>query len=270
MGKSSKSRPPDVVGAAETEGEFSRETARDVTYADRPDQFNPLGSIQWSQQRVLDPASGEYVTQWTQNQRLNPQAQGIFSRELGNVNQTNLFRQQALNRAAGDFAQGPDFDQFGNPVAFNQPEAFNADPNAFRQQAEDAAYQRETSRLDPQFQQRESDIQIQLRNQGLRPGDEAYDRAIGNFNRDRADAYEQARFQATGIGRQEAAQSFGQAADRSNIRFGQETEANRIANALRQQGRGEYLQERGFNFEEAERLGEGQGLRDLTTIAGGG
>ena len=57
MGKKS-SKSPDVVGAAEREGEYSRETARDTTYADRPDQYNPFGSVTWGTERVLDPATG--------------------------------------------------------------------------------------------------------------------------------------------------------------------------------------------------------------------
>ena len=56
MGKKS-SKAPDVVGAAREEGKISRETARDATYADRPDQNGPLGSTTWGQERVLDPAT---------------------------------------------------------------------------------------------------------------------------------------------------------------------------------------------------------------------
>ncbi len=68
MGKKGGSQPvADVKGAAQVEGEFSRETARDVTYADRPTQYNPFGDVQWSQAEFIDPASGEKVTKWTQN-----------------------------------------------------------------------------------------------------------------------------------------------------------------------------------------------------------
>ena len=73
MGKKS-SDPADVRGAAETEGQYSRETARDVTYADRPDQYNPYGSVTWGQEMVRDPATGEMVTKWTQNEALSKDA----------------------------------------------------------------------------------------------------------------------------------------------------------------------------------------------------
>ena len=63
MGKKS-TKPADVTGAATIEGEFSRETARDQTYADRPDQYNALGSSTWGQELVTDPATGAKTTKW--------------------------------------------------------------------------------------------------------------------------------------------------------------------------------------------------------------
>ena len=66
MGKKSSS-PPDVTGAAKVEGKFSRETARDVTYADRPDQNNPFGSVTCryvTPPRVKWSLSGRKIRVW--------------------------------------------------------------------------------------------------------------------------------------------------------------------------------------------------------------
>jgi hypothetical protein len=47
MGKKS-SDAPDVVGAAKMEGEFGIRQAQNEMFANRPDQFNYLGGVQWT------------------------------------------------------------------------------------------------------------------------------------------------------------------------------------------------------------------------------
>lgn len=70
-----------------------------------------------------------------------------------------------------------------------------------RQRAEDAIYKSATSRLDPQWQQRQTDLETQLANRGITTGSEAYTRAMDDFNRQRSDAYQQASMGAiTGAG----------------------------------------------------------------------
>jgi hypothetical protein len=59
-----------------------------------------------------------------------------------------------------------------------------------RKRAEDAIYRRASSRLDPQFQQREAAMRTQLINQGLDPQSEAFQAEMGAFNRGRNDAYQ--------------------------------------------------------------------------------
>src|SRR5262252_7488205 len=58
-----------------------------------------------------------------------------------------------------------------------------------RDQAIQGIYSQAASRLDPQFAQSRSRLQSQLAAQGLDPGSEAYNAAMGNFNRGRNDAY---------------------------------------------------------------------------------
>lgn len=73
-----------------------------------------------------------------------------------------------------------------------------------RQHAEDAIYAREASRLDPMWSQRESQYGLQLGNQGLDSGSEAYKNAMDNFGRQRNDAYSSAMRDAIMGGGQEA------------------------------------------------------------------
>lgn len=79
-----------------------------------------------------------------------------------------------------------------------------------RGEATDAYYQRATSRLDPQFEQRAGALRSQLYNQGLREGDAAFDTAIENFGRERTDAYATAERDAQTNGNQAQALTFEQ------------------------------------------------------------
>ncbi|WP_242394855.1 hypothetical protein [Anaeromyxobacter oryzisoli] len=79
-----------------------------------------------------------------------------------------------------------------------------------RKSATDAYYKQATSRLDPEWSQREEATRAQLANQGLDPGSEAYDNAMGNLERARNDAYSSAENQAQTAGNQAQALTFGE------------------------------------------------------------
>ena len=236
MGKSSSSKSPDVVGAARETGKQAKELQREQTFANRPDQYNPWGSTKWS-----TSVGADGMTKYTQNETFNPALQSSLDSQLG--------VQQARSGAAGDvasrlgdtFSQPMDFDQFGGVIGF--------DPSQQRGRAEDAAYGRSTSRLDPQFEQQAKELEINLRNKGLRAGDSAYDAQMETFGRTRNDAYEQARMGATLEGR-------------SETELGLST--NDRANALRRQEMEEALLQRGLPLEEINRLMQGQEIEGST------
>ena len=244
MGKSSDA--PDVTGAAGVEGEYSRETARDVTYADRPDQTNPFGSVRWGTEQVRDPATGEMVTKWTQNQELNPALQGTLDNSMGFMQDRSALASGMTDRITNEMGGAPEWDQFGDVVGF--------DPEARRQAAEDSAYSKATSRLDPRFASRSNELDIKLRNQGLSPGDQAYDAQMANFGNERTDAYSQAGWDSVAQGRDEYQTSLS---------------GNERANALRNQQIQEYIGQRGFSLNEANALQEGQTVGDLASLATG-
>jgi hypothetical protein len=72
--------------------------------------------------------------------------------------------------------------------------------NEARQQAIDSAYGQATSRLNPQWDQREKSLESKLMNQGLDPTSKAYATALQNFGRDRNDAFSSAMNGAIGQG----------------------------------------------------------------------
>lgn len=251
MGKKS-SKAPDTKGAAAIEGKYARETARDTTYADRPDQYNPFGAMQWGTEQVVDPATGELVTKWTQSQTMNPEIQAIIDANLGMMRGRAGMAGGMMGRIQSEMGSPADWAQFGDV------QGLDFDPDAIRGAAEDAAYRKEAMRLEPQFAKRREQLMIQLRNQGLRPGDQAYDAAMSTLGQESTDAFERARLGATEIGRAEAGQM-----------FQHQMAATELANALREQQIAEYLGKRSFSLGEADRLNQGQGLVDLVSTFSG-
>lgn len=246
MGKKS-SKPANVEAAAEKEGIYSRATARDVTYADRPDQYNAFGNTQWSQEDSIDPASGAKVTKWVQNQTLSPEMQRMFNTETGR-NQDLADMSAGMGGRIEDEMGAPlDWDQFGDVEAF--------DPNANRQRAEDDAYARSTQRLDPQFAAKKSALERQMADRGLRAGDSAYDSAMKTFDTGSNDAYEMARMGATGEGREE---------------YGLNLSTNDRVNALRTQRINEYLGKRGQSLSESNALAGSMNVGDVAANYGAG
>lgn len=88
-------------------------------------------------------------------------------------------------------------------------------PAAIRQQAQDATYNYATSRLDPQWEKRQADAEVQMRNQGLQPGDQQWDSQMKALTTGRNTAYDDARMQSLADSRAEAAMLWDQEMGRS-------------------------------------------------------
>jgi|TARA_R110000851_G_scaffold188171_2_gene338149 hypothetical protein len=236
MGKSSGGGG-DASAAAQVEGEFGIDAARNATYADRVNQSNPLGQNSWSNYETIDPSTGETVTAWRNDTSLNGGLQQTLNTEIDTDAELS---QQAndMNSTVRESMSSPlNFDQFGEGAS--GPDATYTQANARettrgpvgdtldnttggeqftwdssnRGRAEDDAYGRSTARLDPQFAKKRADMERTMAGRGLRAGDSAYDSAMQNFDRGSNDAYEMARMGATSEGRSEDQQSFGQAKD---------------------------------------------------------
>lgn len=163
MGKSSPSAPPapDYKGAAEAQ-----------TASQRVSQYTPYGSQVYSPTGT-DPQGN---LMWRSDINLEPQAQQALDSQLG------------LSASMGQLAQSQ---VPGVQEQYSKPMDLSSVP-----QIADKAYGAMTSRLDPQWQQREQMLNTQLVNQGLRPGMEAYSNAMRDFNTGRNDAYQQANLAA--------------------------------------------------------------------------
>lgn len=168
--------PQDVMNLANQMRQWSKQDAEQTLQANRANQIGPQGSLSWEQ----GPGG-----QWTQRVSMTPENAAMLSRLQSNVS-------SALTSP---------FSLSGLPSA---PDAERA-----RQQAIDASYNQAAGRLDQQWAQREAQTATALHNQGLRPGDAAYDAQMRELGRQRNDAYTSAMNAAIGSGSQAAESLFG-------------------------------------------------------------
>jgi len=298
-----KSSAPDYQGAAVAQGEANREVVRDQTFANRPTQLTPWGSTSWTPQRTTDPATGEATTAWTQVESLTPELQSILDRQIAMQSGRTDIAGGLTGRMQNEFGAPMDWrgltpmgevptSQFTIPEEVQRSLDYSSapqvgDPERLRQRAEDSVYGKARSRLDPKFDSARQSLEVKMRNQGLRPGDAAWESQVVGLGRQENDAYAQAQFDAINAGRGEQAQLFGQdmglrematgetdrmanffnqsggqaygqALGANAQNFGQGMQASQYANSLRQQQLTEAMQKRGFSLNEINALLSGQ------------
>lgn len=205
MGSGKKSKapdPPNYQAIAQQQGDDSYKIAKDVTGWNRPNQYDALGnSLTWTQDK-----NG----QWTQRINTTPGTKQNLQANLGISNTAQMYLADQLKRAQ---AQGQfDAAKFGTgvqggpafKVGVNQPKYDEASGKA----VSDATYRSVMDRARPQQQRDMSALTTQLRQQGLQPGTEAYNRAMQNLMVSQGDVNTQAANQATLAGYDEARQRY--------------------------------------------------------------
>lgn len=181
--------PPDYTGAAEKAAASDQANVNAQTLQNRPDQTNAYGS----------------TVQWEIGPDGRPRQVQSFAGPLGQLN-SSLQGQAASNMAT--------------PFSFNGPGLMSGD--AARNQAINAAYGQSTSRLDPMWNQRQEALTSQLLNQGLDPSSEAYRNAMGDFSRERNDAYQGALNSAIGQGTEAGNSVFQNSLAAHNTAYGEQ------------------------------------------------
>lgn len=220
-GKGSKSaKAPDYSALAQQQGLINQQTAQQLTEANRPNQYDPFGnSITWNQVKSPEQEQAQknydywnsFVTgngwtgedgrqrrpqdiawakknqlveaqnalngagsgRWEQHQNLNPETKQAWETFMRNANQAGSSFGGILNDYLSSYS-APDLAQY--------------DPNSSDKAVADALYGSVMDRGRKE-QQRESDsLTTQLRNSGLVPGSEAYDRAMRNLMTSQNDA----------------------------------------------------------------------------------
>lgn len=124
-----------------------------------------------------------------------------------------------------------------------------------RQRVEDAVYGRATSDLDPQYQQREDATRTRLLNSGNTEGSEAWRNEMGNFERERQGAYDQARNSAILAGGNEQSRLLADALSARNTMSGEKFNQGNFANNAATASNAYGLQARGQATDEANTAG---------------
>jgi hypothetical protein len=267
MGKAT-AEPVDYAGAAVAEGEAARGLTEAQTWANRPNQINPWGTINWSNQPTWDPTTNQNINQWTQTQELSPALAQALQSQMGLMAGRSDLGYGMMGNIAQDLGQQMNWDQFGDVAQMSLQDLpgrwahlqqdipqysttgtldqlnFAGAPGVMApqfglQRAEDAIYGRAQSRLDPRFAGERQALEIRLRNQGLTPGDQAWQSAMQNQSMGQNDAYQAAMNEAIMGGGQEAQRMFGMESALRDQYTGEVERAGDFANRASQQ---EFLQ----------------------------
>lgn len=247
-------------------------------------------------------------------QELSPEGRQLFDQQnrisqgLGNLAEGGISRVGQMLGTSFDMSGIPDMstgvdsrqgqirtgiDPTGTNIQSSIDPRFDQDGR----QVQEALYRKQTSMLDPQYQQQESDMISRLANQGIMPGSEAYNREMGNFSRARDFAYgnardsailaagqEQSRLNDMGLSRatlnnSAQGQEFGQNATQAGFNnsavaqmFGQDLSSAQFGNQARQQAIQEqaFLRQLPLNEINALRSGSQVNMPQFQQYTGGG
>ncbi len=190
-GKSEAPDAPNYQSLAKAQGEEERKTAGQITAANRPTQLNPYGNLTWQQ----DDAGN-----WTQTENWDPRIKSVKDQSLAMQNSMiNALRKRDT---------------------FSGPESIKYDPNAGDAMS-DALYESVMGRTRVEQGRERDAIDTKLRQQGLQPGTEAYDRAMKNVMTSQGDVSAKAALDARLAGGQEARQEFGARTTAQQNEYGQ-------------------------------------------------
>ncbi len=170
-GKAPKAPDPALVTQLQTQS--NQDNAAYNAALDRINTYTPYGSQEYSQTGT--DASGAPI--YRQDIRLSPQQQQLFDLQqgqnvgLGQIGSNQVSQMQQMYGQALD-PSGVD---------------------GYRQQAQDALYNRNTEYLDRDFNRFEDRERNRLANQGVVEGSEAYNAAMDRFGQGKETAYRQAR-----------------------------------------------------------------------------
>jgi hypothetical protein len=146
---------PDPTATSNTQQQFNANAAKQQNQINSYNQSNPYGS----QTYTADPNS---PSGYTLNTSLSAPLQSLFNTQTGTAN-------ALAQNTAGMYSQAPNFKAL-------DPASIASSLNSYQQQ-----YQQ------PIFDQQSSNLEAQLRNQGLTPGSEAYNNAKNLLARNQGD-----------------------------------------------------------------------------------
>lgn len=204
MGSPQAPALPDPYRTAQAQTGTNIQTAIANTALGNADVIGPTGSTRYTQsgnQTITGPNGERYeIPRYTQTTTLSPEQQRLYDQQTqlgGNVNQLALDQTSRLSGI------------LGRPVDFSGLPQIDVDGTAQgRARVEEALF----NRINPQLERDRTALETKLVNQGFQRGTQAWNDALGDYNRQANDA----RLGITAQGLQEQQGQFGmQTANRS-------------------------------------------------------
>lgn len=202
-GKGSAPETPDYLGATQLQGELNKENLNTQNYANRPTINTPFGSQTWGTQSVVDPATGQVVTQWTQNNTLAPGLQGALQDQINIQEGRSDLANSFMGRVANEYATAPDYTNLpqmaqaarptnlqtgttdyvpGLATSFNFGNPLPQFDSSYR----DTVANTLMERMQPTHDYQQRQLESKLSNMGFRAGTEGYDRELRNLQQRQA------------------------------------------------------------------------------------
>lgn len=261
--------PPDYTGAAREQAQASQENVLSQNYANRPSVRTPFGSQSWQTNSVIDPATGQRVTGWTQNVELAPQLQSALDSQMavqrGRSDLAQGFMQNVesayqnpfdwqnlpervlpnaptqLQGNVADYSQGlqTGVDPMQGLQRGFEPQSLQMSLNTqglrdipqYDMEARDQIANQLMERMQPTHERQIAGLQTQLANQGFQVGSEAYNRALGDL----MGVQSRERFNALDQAGGEAQRMFNMGLGARQQGFNEAMGAGNFANAAQQQ-----------------------------------
>lgn len=197
-GKASAPPAPDYLGAATAQAQASEKATNTQNFANRPVINTPFGSQTWDTQAVVDPATGQKVTQWTQNTTLAPGLQDALDYQLDTQVGRSQLASGFMDRVANEYSQPFDYANLPKMAQVNAPASLQTNLTDYTPGLKtefsfgeipqiDSTY-RDTvatqlmDRMKPVHDYQQKQLETKLANQGFTQGSEAYNRALNELN----------------------------------------------------------------------------------------
>ena len=198
-GKGSAPETPDYLGATQLQGELNKENLNTQNYANRPTINTPFGTQSWGTRSVTDPATGQVVTQWTQNNTLAPGLQNALQDQIniqaGRSDLANSF----MDRVADEYGTAPNYSNLPQMAQAAQPTSlqtgttdyvpglatsfnFGSPLPQFDSSYRDTVANQLMEKMQPTHDYQQRQLEAKLSNMGFRAGTEGYDRELRNLN----------------------------------------------------------------------------------------
>lgn len=202
-GKSDAPAPPDYLGAANAQAAASKEVTNIQNWANRPTQNTPWATTSWNTSAAVDPATGQPVTQWTQNTTLAPGLQEALDNQIGLQNDRSQLASSFMGRVANEYGQPFDYSQMPDFAMANAPQNlgtrtadysrglttgfnFGGPLPQINEGYRDQVANQLMQKMQPVHDYQTRGLETKLANQGLRPGSEAYNRAMNQLGQQQA------------------------------------------------------------------------------------